>query len=79
MSIEGTRAGEPYVKKLEGNLCELRPLKNRIIFFYWKDNKFILLHHFMKKTQKTPKRELDTARSRLKDYKERNDIHEKEI
>jgi len=78
LSIEGTRAGEPYVKKLEGNLWELRPLKNRIIFFYWKDNKFVLLHHFMKKTQKTPKRELDVAKSKLKDYKGRNDTHEKE-
>ncbi|WYD14179.1 type II toxin-antitoxin system RelE/ParE family toxin [Fusobacterium animalis] len=27
----------------------LRPLNNRIFFFYFKDNKFILLHYFIKK------------------------------
>lgn len=69
----GTRVGQPVVKHLEGNLWELRPLKNRIIFFYWKDNKFVLLHHFIKKTQKTPAKELEQARLKLKDYLERFD------
>ena len=48
------------------------PLANRIFFFYWKDNKFILLHHFIKKTQKTPTREIDTAQAKMKDYIERH-------
>ena len=48
----GTRIGKPIVKHIEGNLWELRPLKNRIFFFYWKDNKFILVHHYIKKSQK---------------------------
>ncbi|MFI3237795.1 MAG: type II toxin-antitoxin system RelE/ParE family toxin [Lachnospiraceae bacterium] len=29
-----------------------------MFFFYWKDNKFVLLHHFLKKTQKTPQKKL---------------------
>ncbi len=52
LSIYGTRFGQPIVKHIEGNIWELRPLKNRIFFFYWKDNKFVLLHHFIKKNKK---------------------------
>lgn len=69
----GTRIGKPFVKHVEGDLWELRPLKNRIFFFYWKDNRYVLLHHFIKKTQKTPKKEIEKAKSNLKDYLERNE------
>ena len=31
-------------------------------------NKFVLLHQFRKKTQKTPKRELDRAKAERDDY-----------
>jgi phage-related protein len=48
----GTRVGQPIVKHIDGSIWELRTLSNRIFFFYWKDNKFILLHHFIKKTKK---------------------------
>lgn len=68
----GTRTGTPIVKHIDGNIWELRPLNNRIFFFYWKDDTFILLHHFIKKTQKTPPKELDQARRNLKDFMERN-------
>lgn len=51
----GTRIGTPFVKHIEDNLWELRPLANRIFFFYWKDNKFIMVHHYIKKSQKAPK------------------------
>jgi Phage-related protein len=69
----GTRMGEPKVKHIDGSLWELRPLSHRIVFFYWRDNKFILLHHFIKKTQKTPAKEIEQAKSNLKDFLERND------
>lgn len=69
----GTRIGKPIVKHIDGSIWELRPLSNRIFFFYWKDNKFVLLHHFIKKTQKTPPQELERARHKLKDFLERND------
>jgi phage-related protein len=69
----GTRAGEPIVKHIEGNIWELRPLSHRIFFFYWKDNKFILLHHFVKKTNKTPSKEIDQAKRNMQDHKERNE------
>lgn len=68
----GTRIGQPTVKHIDGSLWELRPLANRIFFFHWKDNKFVLLHHFMKKSNKTPPREIEQARSKMKDYLKRH-------
>ena len=69
---KGTRVGEPVAKHLDGGVWELRPLDNRILFAYYKDNQFILLHHFIKKTNKTPLRELDQAKRNLADFIERN-------
>lgn len=67
----GTRIGKPIVKHIDGNMWELRPLANRIFFFYWKDNKFVMVHHYIKKSQKSPKKELEQARKNIKDYIER--------
>lgn len=69
----GTRIGQPTVKHIEGSIWELRPLSNRIFFFYWQDNKFVLLHHFIKKSQKTPQREIEQARLKLKDFLSRSE------
>ena len=68
----GTRIGQPTVKHIDGDIWELRPINNRIFFFYWKDNKFVLLHHFIKKTNKTPLREIEQARSKMRDFIERH-------
>jgi len=72
LSQQGTTIGAPIVKHVEGCLWELRPMKNRIFFFYWKDSNFVVLHHFIKKTQKTPKKEIAQARLKLRDFLERN-------
>ena len=74
LSKHGTRIGEPVTKHLDGDIWELRPLDNRILYAYYKDNKFVLLHHFIKKTNKTPPRELEQAKRNLADFIERNDI-----
>ncbi len=76
LSIHGTTIGEPYVKHIEGEIWELRPLRDRIFFVSWQNNTFVLLHHFMKKTQKTPKKEIDAAKRKLQDLKERRDENE---
>ena len=68
----GTRIGQPIVKHIDGSIWELRPLANRIFFFYWKENKFILLHHFIKKARKTPPLEIEQARIKMKDFIERH-------
>ncbi len=71
LSIYGTSVGEPYVKHIKGELWELRPLKDRIIFVAWHDNSYVLLHQFVKKTRKIPKNEIEKAMRELKDLKER--------
>lgn len=68
----GTQAGEPYMKHLDGDIWELRPLKDRILFAAWSGDGFLLLSHFMKRTQKTPPREIEKARSNLADHRERS-------
>ena len=69
----GTRIGEPITKHLDGEIWELRPLRNRFLYAYYKDNSFVILHHFLKKTQKTPKREIEQAKRNLQDYLESNE------
>lgn len=76
LKIHGTRAGEPFIKHIEGDIWELRPLKNRIFFVGWTDKQFILLHHFIKDTQKTPKREITRAKKNMYDYIERRNKNE---
>ena len=68
----GTRAGMPYVRHLGGDIWELRPLKDRILFFAYNGNEIILLTQFHKKTRKTPSRELNKANRLMKDYLERS-------
>ena len=65
---KGTRLPENITKHLEGDIWELRPGGNRIFYFYAQNNTFVLLHHFKKKTQKTPRRELERAKKERDDY-----------
>lgn len=71
LSLYGTQIGETYVKHLDGDIWELRPLRDRIFFVAWTDGGYVLLHHFMKKTQKTPAREINKAKRELADLRER--------
>lgn len=71
LSQYGTLLGEPYIKHIEGNIWELRPLRDRIFFVAWTNGSFVLLHQFVKKTQKTPAREIERAKRELEDLKER--------
>lgn len=60
------------------NLClgrfifELRPLMDRILSAAWNGSGFVLLHVFMKRTQKTPQREIERAERNFTDYQERS-------
>jgi phage-related protein len=70
----GINVKEPYVKQIAGHrkLFEIR-LKDRsgisrILYFAHTGRKLMLLHGFTKKTDKTPKREIDIAEQRMKDY-----------
>ena len=69
----GVAIGEPTLKHIQNTkLWELRPTDDRIFFAYWKDDVFILLSHFVKKTQKTPPREIARAQRNLDDFLERH-------
>ncbi|MBQ3029055.1 MAG: type II toxin-antitoxin system RelE/ParE family toxin [Lachnospiraceae bacterium] len=73
LSVYGTeQLSETYVKHLDGDIWELRPLRDRILFAGVVDGRYVLLHQFMKKTQKTPIREIRKAKNELKDFKERS-------
>ncbi len=74
LSKNGLSIGEPYIKSLGDEIWELRPLRDRILFASWNNNKFILLNQFMKQTQKTPPREIEKAKRLLKDYRKRSDV-----
>lgn len=64
----GWPLGMPLIRKIERGLWEVRSNISAGIarvFFTVMDKTMILLHGFVKKSQKTPQDELDTARCRL--------------
>lgn len=64
----GTRQPDNITKHITENIWELRPGNNRVFYFYHKNDTFVLLHHFRKTTQKTPKREIEQALAERNDY-----------
>jgi len=63
----GWPLGMPLVRKLEKDLWEVRShLEGRIVrvLFTVVEGQMVLLHAFIKKAEKIPKVELDTARTR---------------
>lgn len=74
LSQYGTRIGSPIVKHIKGGIWELRPLRNRIFFFCWKENKIVLLHYYIKKSRKMSVREYEKAERNLEDFLERNTL-----
>lgn len=69
---KGNRLREPYTKHLEDGIFELRAISGnnifRVMFFFYYNGRIILTNGFVKKTQKTPKNEIDLARERRADY-----------
>ena len=68
----GTEIGEPYIKHIDCEIFELRPLRDRFLFFFKQENRYVILNHFVKRTQKTPRREIEKAIRLMKDFNERN-------
>ncbi len=63
--------GKPRVDHLRGDVWEMRTsLGNRIArtLFAVQGGQLILLHGFIKKTQRTPDREMELAERRLKEW-----------
>ena len=73
LSAYGTRLGENITKHLDEDIWELRPGNNRVLFFYFENDTYVLLHHFRKKTKKTPHREIEKAKAERDDWKARKE------
>ena len=73
MIEHGPNLGLPHTDALGGGLFELR-LKGaegiaRVMYCLMIERQILVLHVFVKKTQKTPPRELRIARQRMKEFK----------
>ena len=68
LAKNGTNLPTNITKHLEENIWELRPGNNRVFYFYYDESRYVLLHHFRKKSQKTPKREIIRAKAERDDY-----------
>jgi phage-related protein len=75
LRVLNVQAREPLVKHLEDKIWELREesQKNiyRLLYFFFTGRQIVFLHGFQKKTQKTPRREIDAALARYKEFLER--------
>lgn len=67
----GPNLGKPYVGTIGSGLYEIRAKGRegigRSLYCTVKGREVVILHSFIKKTQKTPKKELDLAKKRMKE------------
>ena len=68
LTLNGTFLPETITKHLTEDILELRPGTHRIFYFYCDNDTYVLLHSFRKKSQKTPRREIDKAKAERNDY-----------
>lgn len=68
LEIYGERLTMPYAKQLGSNFYELRVRGSQEvrIFYCFHQNTAVFVHAFVKKSQKTPFKEIETAVSRIK-------------
>ena len=73
----GNELREPYSKHLEDGIFELRAQQGsnvaRTLYFFMVGQKIIITNGFVKKTQKTPPREIDRAKRYRADYQHREE------
>ncbi len=72
LRVRNVQAREPLAKHLDGDLWELREESNtniyRVIYCFFTGRRIVFLHGFQKKSQQTPRRELEQARSYYHDF-----------
>ena len=73
MEIYGPDLGMPHTRAMGDGLFELRLRSSegiaRIFYCTLVKHRIVMLHQFVKKSDKTPARELETARKRMKEIK----------
>lgn len=77
---KGNQLREPYSKHLDDGIFEIRGKVgsdiSRVLYFFYYEGKIVMTNGFVKKTQKTPKSEIETAKKYRKDYIERCEKNE---
>ena len=72
---KGNRLREPYSKHLEDGIFEVRGKVgtdiSRVLYFLYYGGRIVLTNGFIKKTQKTPRSEIEKAKLYRKDFMER--------
>ena len=72
---KGNYLREPYSKYLEDGIFELRCKSGnnicRVLYFFYYQGRIVMTNGFVKKTQKTPRKQILLAKERRKDYIER--------
>ena len=67
----GAQLGEPFTKQLDKGLYEVRVRAQegigRALFCYVLEKEIVVLHAFIKKTQKTPRNAIELAKKRMKE------------
>lgn len=78
ISENGPELREPYSKHLDDGIFELRAKIGsnitRVLYFFFAGRRVIVTNGFIKKTQKTPKSEIDKAKAFRKEYREREEF-----
>jgi len=72
LRVRNVSAREPLVRHLEDKVWELREESRgniyRLLYFFFSDRRIVFLHGFQKKTEKTPRGEIEIAMRRMKTF-----------
>ena len=75
IEVHGANLGSPHTEPMGDGLFEIRAKAQegigRCLYCYMKGQHIIVLHAFVKKSQKTPKKDLQLARSRQREVERR--------
>lgn len=75
LQVNGPYMRLPYSEYLDDGIFEIRAKQgtniSRVLYFFSVGRKIILTNGFVKKTQKTPKKEIELAKKYRKDYEGR--------
>ena len=70
--INGPELREPHSKHLEDGIFELRAIQgsniSRALFFFYVEGRIVITHGFIKKTQKTPRAQIELAKKYRADF-----------
>ena len=82
LKTEGNKLSMPYSKYIEDGILELRIKQSsniaRVFYFFVVGSKIVLTNGFVKKSQKTPPREIERAKEYKKDYERSNEKNGKQ-